>query len=128
MSNAEDLLSTTDEPASALVALIRGHIDFTMTERALCEVYLQELKNLPASDRRRFAGEAASLRRPVDLLEALHPELSQAQAQVRVHAAISAIHSVLLYHSQLDEAGLADELFAVISSTLHARAPHAIIE
>jgi len=52
--------------------------------------------------------------------------LTPAEAQVRVHAAISAIHSVLLYHSPLDETALADELVVVASGTLGIAAPLAM--
>lgn len=54
----------------------------------------------------------------LDLLQAARPELSPGQAQLRVHAAISTIHSCLLYHSSLTPAELANELVIAASDTL----------
>lgn len=48
----------------------------------------------------------------IDLLLMAHPDVTPQQARLRVHAAISAIHSVLLYHSPLD----ADELTVRLGS------------
>lgn len=111
VADAEDLLRTVDEPQSALASLVRGQVEFTLSERALCEVYLQEARNLPQKDLRRLKWKQ---RHYVDLwlelLRAVLPELSAGEAQVRVHGAISTVHSVLRYHARLEGAELASEL------------------
>lgn len=119
MAEAEELLRLTEQPEAALVALVRGHLEFTTSERALCEVYLQELKNLPTNDRRRLRWKQRHyVDLWLDLLQSVHPELTAAQAQVRVHAAISAVHSVLLYHSPLEGPELSEAMVATVCGTL----------
>ena len=111
VADAEELLRTAEQPEVALAWLVRGQVEFTMTERALCEVYLQEARNLPDNDLRRLKWKQ---RHYVDLwqdlLRAVHPELRSGEVQVRVHGAISAVQSMLRYHPQLDDAALASAL------------------
>ena len=65
------------------------------------------MKNLPRADRHRLRWKQRHyVDLWIDLLLMAHPDVTPQQAQLRVHAAISAIHSVLLYHSPLD----ADEM------------------
>jgi AcrR family transcriptional regulator len=126
VSNAEELLRTASQPEAALVSLVRGHVEFTLSERALCEVYLQELKNLPANDRRRLRWKQRHyVDLWLDLLQTARADLTPGQAQVRVHAAISTVHSVLQYHSQLSETVLAEELVVTASDALGISAPTA---
>ena len=113
VSDSEAILRATDQPEVALAALVRGQIDFTLMERALCVVYVGELKNLPRADRHRLRWKQRHyVDLWIDLLLMAHPDVTPEQAQLRVHAAISAIHSVLLYHSPLD----ADELTVQLGS------------
>ena len=112
-------LRETDDPGTALTALVRGHIDFTLMERELCVVYVGELRSLPRTDRHRLRWKQRHyVDLWIDLLRMARPELTPEQAQVRVHATISSIHSVLLYHSPLDQPGLTDEMVMVSGDVL----------
>ncbi|ODU07621.1 MAG: hypothetical protein ABS81_00505 [Pseudonocardia sp. SCN 72-86] len=106
--DAEDSLRASDSPETTLAALVRGQVRFTISERALCQVYLQESRNLPDQDSRRLRWK---MRHYVDLwqeaLVSVREDLSPAQVQVLVHAAISTIHSALRYRNHLDEPDLA---------------------
>lgn len=117
--DAETLLRDADRPEATLSQLVRGQVDFTLGERTLCEVYLQEARNLPEQDLRRLKWKQ---RHYVDfwqdLLQSIHPDLDAGQAQVRVHAAISAVHSVLKYRPHLDDPDLAGALFSVACAVL----------
>lgn len=111
VEQAEHMLRRAGPPDVALATLVRVLVDFTMNDRTLNQVYLQESRNLPQNDLRRLR---CKQRHYVDLwqdlLRSAHPGLTVAQAQVRVHAAISGVHSVLFYRPQLSAAELAEEL------------------
>ncbi len=117
--DAETLLRDAGRPEATLSMLVRGQVDFTLGERALCEVYLQESRNLPEQDLRRLKWKQ---RHYVDLwqdlLQSVHPSLDAGEAQVQVHAAISAVHSVLKYHPRQEGAVLADTLYSVACAIL----------
>jgi AcrR family transcriptional regulator len=112
-TDAEAALQGCDDPVETLGALVRGQVRFTIDERQLCRVYLQESRNLPEGDQRRLRWKQ---RHYIDLwqdvLGAIQPDLSQPERQVLVHATISGMHSVLRFHSPLGE----DELAAVMES------------
>jgi AcrR family transcriptional regulator len=103
LADAEAGLRGESDPRATLAALVAGQVRFTIDERTLCQVYLQEARNLPDGDLRRLRWKQ---RHYVDLwldvLGTVRPELSQAHAQVLVHAAISSIHSILRHRSGLD--------------------------
>jgi AcrR family transcriptional regulator len=112
-ADAEVMLREYEQPELTLASLVRGQVAFTLNERSLCEVYLQEARNLPEAGQRRLKWKQ---RHYVDLwqdlLRSVHPELDAGGAQVRVHGAISAIHSCLLYRAHVDEVALASMLEA----------------
>jgi AcrR family transcriptional regulator len=113
VAEAEAMLREGGQPELTLASLVRGQVTFTLSERTLCEVYLQEVRNLPEVDLRRLKWKQ---RHYVDLwqdlLRSVHPELTAGEAQVRVHGAISTVHSCLRYHAHVDEAALAGMLEA----------------
>ncbi|WP_214103368.1 TetR/AcrR family transcriptional regulator [Acrocarpospora catenulata] len=111
VTDAEATLRTVSEPRQTLAALVRAHVAFTMDERDLCQIYLRESRNLPDGDHRRLRWKQRHyLDLWHDVLCAVRPELDPAHAQVRVHAAISCIHSILRYRSPLPYEELADQL------------------
>jgi AcrR family transcriptional regulator len=113
IADAEVMLRERGQPELTLASLVRGQVAFTLNERSLCQVYLQEVRNLPEADLRRLKWKQ---RHYVDLwqdlLRSIHPDLDPGEVQVRVHGAISTIHSCLLYHAYVDEAALASMLEA----------------
>jgi AcrR family transcriptional regulator len=117
--DAEASLRTSGSAEETLAALVRGQVRFTITERALCQVYLQESRNLPEQDNRRLRWKQ---RHYIDLwqevLMTARGDLTPAQVQVLVHAAISAVHSWLRYRSHLQEEELAEFLEQVACSMM----------
>ncbi|OXM67143.1 TetR family transcriptional regulator [Amycolatopsis sp. KNN50.9b] len=117
--DAEDALRTSETPETTLAALVRGQIRFTIGERALCQVYLQEARNLPEQDSRRLRWKQ---RHYIDLwqevLVSVRDDLTPPEAQVLVHAAISAVHSSLRYRNHLSEPEMARFLERVACSML----------
>jgi AcrR family transcriptional regulator len=97
------------EPLPALRALIQGQIRFVVDDRAVAQVYYQEIANLPAEDRRRLRRkQRLYLEEWVHQLAMLRPGVSDAEQRARVHAAIGAIQSVLRYQSGLAAQQLED--------------------
>lgn len=120
--DAEDALRHSDGPAATLATLVRGQVRFTLSERTLCRVYLQESRSLPEPDMRRLRWKQ---RHYVDLWQegvtSVRDDLSPAEAQTLVHAAIAAIHSSLRYRTHLDDAELGPFLERVACSMLAVR-------
>jgi AcrR family transcriptional regulator len=113
IADAEVMLREGDTAELTLVSLVRGQVEFTLTERTLCEVYLQESRNLPEADLRRLKWKQRHyVALWQDLLRSVHTELTSGEVQVRVHGAINAIHSCLRYHAHVDDAALAAMLEA----------------
>jgi AcrR family transcriptional regulator len=97
------------DPLSALRALIRGQLRFVVDDRAVAQVYYQEIANLPAEDSQRLRRkQRLYLEEWVHQLAVLRPGASDAELHARVHAAIGAIQSVLRYHSGLAAEQLED--------------------
>lgn len=117
--DAEKSLQASEGSATTLAALVRGQVRFTIDERALCQVYLQEARSLPDKDIRRLRWKQ---RHYIDLwqeaLASLREDLTPAQVQVLVHAAISAIHSSLRYRNHLTGTELATFLVQVACAML----------
>ncbi len=103
IAEAEVSLRESDDPRATLVSLVRDQVLFTIEERTLCKVYVEEARNLPPGDYRRLRWKQ---RHYVDLwqdvLRAVRPDLSGPQAQTLVHASIAVIQSVLRYRTEFD--------------------------
>jgi AcrR family transcriptional regulator len=119
VAEAEQAKSSLADPQSLLEALVDGHVSFTLTQREVCLIYLQESRNLPEADQRRLRWKQ---RRYLDLwLDALalvRDDLSPEEVKVVVHACISAIHSALQYQTSLDDETQAQRLRTVALATL----------
>ena len=113
VAEAEATLRTTDDPLVTLAELLRGQVRFTMEERRLCQVYLQESRHLPAGDLRRLRWKQ---RHYVDLwqdvLASACPDTTPMIRQATVHSAIAGVHAILQYRSRLPD----DELAALTES------------
>lgn len=103
--DAEDALRASETSEATLAALVRGQVRFTIGERTLCQVYLQEAHNLPEADSRRLRWKQ---RHYIDLwqeaLVSMRDDLTPPEVQMLVHAAIAAVHSSLRYRSHMGEA------------------------
>lgn len=125
--DAEGALRASDDPRATLTSLVEGQVRFTLAERRLCQVYLQESRNVPEQDLRRLRWKQ---RHYIDLwqdvLSAVQPDLGPAEAKIRVHAAISAIHSCLRYRIEIPESELAAFLAKAAERALgvDAATPH----
>jgi AcrR family transcriptional regulator len=88
----------------AIDQLIAGQIEFVVGNRAIAQVYHNEINNLPDEDRRRLRRkQRLYLEEWGHLLRELRPELDDAYARTLVHAAIGAAQSTLFHNIGLPE-------------------------
>lgn len=117
--DATQILARGQEPAQALVDLIRAHVRITLEDRTLMRVYHNEMTNLPPDDSHRLRRkQRLYIEEWVHVLDLLRPELDDAVARALVHAAIGAVHSTLFYASGLPADRLARLMAAAAESIL----------
>jgi AcrR family transcriptional regulator len=122
---AGEILAAGGPDAQTLSHLVRDHIEVALRHRDVLAVYHFELHTLPDEDRRRLRrGERHYIEEWVHLLAPLRPDLADAELRLAVHAAISAIHATLFFHSGLPEARLADLLETMAHGCLGTTSEH----
>ena len=105
LEEERQIVQDVSDLPSALRRLIAGQVEFVVADREVAQVYHREISNLPEEDRRRLRRkQRLYVEEWVHLLNELRPDLTDTDARVIVHAAISAIQSTLFHSS-----GLADE-------------------
>lgn len=126
---AEESLGVQNDPRSTLTALVAGQITFATRDRQLGRVYIQEALNLPPADLRRLRWKQ---RHYVDLwqevVRAIRPELSGAEVQTIVYAAIGGIHSILHYEPVMQGKQLERYLAELTFQTMGIEPPAGLAE
>lgn len=120
IANADSALADhhLGAPTTA-AALVRSHVELTVTERRLLRVYVQEARNLPEPDQLRLRWKQRHyLDLWIDVLCSARPELTRAEAQLAVHACIGCIHSILMFHPDLEQGELTRRLEATAMGIL----------
>jgi AcrR family transcriptional regulator len=117
---AEQLWSS--EPSEpGLDAYVRSHIEFTLDNVELIELWYAEARHLPVearTDQRRL--QRRYLEGWVDALLAARPELAQDEARLMVRAAIGLIHSLAHSENLFDRAHTRATLYRMTMSALEA--------
>jgi AcrR family transcriptional regulator len=110
IDTATEAAASGSDPASVLTALIAGHVDFALRDRAVLAVYAQEQHSLPAEDRRRLR---RNQRRYVELWKdvvlAAQPALGERQALARVEGVFGLLNSVPDVSTSFDDEDLRRE-------------------
>jgi AcrR family transcriptional regulator len=82
------------DPARALVELVAFHVDFALGDPAVIALHLHELDRLPHEPRRQIRRlQRSYVEEWVEVLTALRPELTAAEARVLAHAAFGLMNS-----------------------------------
>jgi len=122
LAASEEIEKLDCSPAEALDRLVSFHLATAVAERALLAVWLREFQSLPDSDQKRIGD------RHVDYvavwaatLAQLRPELSPAEAQTVVRAALGAINSIALQDPGLPPETLEALLGAAARAVLTSR-------
>lgn len=117
LSSAGRIVEEARDEQRALTLLVRDQVSFAVDDREVLVVYMREIHNLPAEDRRRLRRkQRLYLEEWVHLLGELRPALGDAEARALVHAAIGSIQSVLNHHSGLPDERLAE----LVTGAAHA--------
>ncbi|MET0767374.1 MAG: helix-turn-helix domain-containing protein, partial [Aeromicrobium sp.] len=103
IDDAAGVLRQEIEADRQLGMLVDVQVQFTLSQRVLGRVYVQEEHNLPALDRRRLRRKQRDY---IDLWEdalaRARPGLAPSDTHALVNIAVGAIHSALRFQSDLD--------------------------
>lgn len=87
-------VDAADTPASALDALVEFHLDFVLGEPDLIRIQDRDLSSLPEDARRQVRHtQRKYVELWVEILEQLDPNLEQADARIKAHAAFGLLNS-----------------------------------
>jgi AcrR family transcriptional regulator len=117
LSDEQAIVDREPDLAQAVARLIDGQVEFVVGNRAIAQVYHNEINNLPEEDRRRLRRkQRLYLEEWVHLLREMRPGLDDAYARTIVHAAIGAVQSTLFHNVGLPD----DRLRAALAGSAHA--------
>jgi AcrR family transcriptional regulator len=123
IDTATEAAASGSDPGAVLTALIAGHVDFALRDRAVLAVYAQEQHSLPAEDRRRLRRKQ---RRYVelwkDVLLATGSSVSDRQALARVEGVFGLLNSVPDVSTSFDDEDLRREFEQMAVAALLAPA------
>ncbi|REE94884.1 TetR/AcrR family transcriptional regulator [Thermomonospora umbrina] len=106
------------DPAEALDALLRWHIDFALANRALITVHERELDNVPEPQRHEIRrAQRAYVEEWVGVLRRLHT-VPEERARAAVHAVFGLLNSTPHSAGALDRAAMAGLLHAMAAAAL----------
>ena len=107
LASAADAVGSGRPDREVLAELVRGQVSFAVDEGQLVRLYQREVHTLPEADQRRLRRmQRHYLEEWVHTLRELRPELVDAGARARVHAAIGAIQSAVTWNAGLPRAEL----------------------
>jgi AcrR family transcriptional regulator len=87
-------VAEADGPSDALDALVRGHIDFALDDRALIILHDRELDRLRDSDRKLVRQlQRQYLEQWVAVVREVHPDAAEAEVRAAVHAVFGLLNS-----------------------------------
>jgi AcrR family transcriptional regulator len=114
-----ELLSEASDPATALVAIVRLHVEFAIEQRENVAVWRQEFQNLPGPDRWRLRrAQRLYVEEWVHLVHELRPEFSDTEVRAAVHAAIGLLQSPSDFQSGLHEEDAVNLLMSMALAAL----------
>jgi AcrR family transcriptional regulator len=114
-----DLLSEASDPATALQAVVRLHVEFAIEQRENVAVWRQEFQNLPEPDRWRLRrAQRLYVEEWVHLVHELRPEFSDTEVRAAVHAAIGLLQSPSDFQSGLHEEAAVNLLMSMALAAL----------
>ena len=117
-----ELVSEAPDPSSALLAIVRLHVQFAIEQRENVAVWRQEFQNLPETDRWRLRrAQRLYVEEWVHLVQELRPEFSDTEVRAAVHGAIGLLQSPSDFRSGLPAEATVDLLTSMALAALGAR-------
>lgn len=113
------VIESRSDIARTLDLLIKDQVEFVVGNRAIAQVYHNEIANLPAEDRSRLRRkQRLYVEEWVNVLHEMRPDLDDAHARTLVHASINAIQSALFHKAGHDGDRMGDVLAGAARSIL----------
>ena len=117
-----ELVSEAPDPSSALLAIVRLHVQFAIEQRENVAVWRQEFQNLPETDRWRLRrAQRLYVEEWVHLVQELRPEFSDTEVRSAVHGAIGLLQSPSDFQSGLPAEATVNLLMSMALAALGAR-------
>jgi AcrR family transcriptional regulator len=114
-----DVVSEAADPASALRAIVRLHVEFAIEQSENLAVWRQEFQNVPEADRWRLRrSQRLYVEEWVHLVHELRPEFSDTELRAAVHAAIGLLQSPSDFQGGLPEEAAVDLLMSMALTAL----------
>jgi Transcriptional regulator len=105
------VVTTAEDPATALDGLLEVQISFALDQPALIRVHDQELGNVPEPERRRIRRlQRLYVEEWVTVLAELHPHCPPPRLRAATHAVFGLLNSTPHSAGELDRAAMADLL------------------
>lgn len=105
------VMESRSDLARTLDLLIESQVEFVVGNRAIAQVYHNEIASLPAEDRSRLRRkQRLYVEEWVHVLHEMRPDLDDAHARTLVHASVNAIQSALFHKAGLDDDRMRDVL------------------
>jgi AcrR family transcriptional regulator len=113
------LVSEAPDPAAALLAIVRLHVEFAIEQSENVAVWRQEFQNLPETDRWRLRrSQRLYVEEWVHLVHELRPEFSDTEVRAAVHAAIGLLQSPSDFQSGLEGEAAVNLLMSMAMAAL----------
>ena len=114
-----EVVSQAPDPASALRAIVRLHVEFAIEHRENLAVWRQEFQNVPEADRWRLRrSQRLYVEEWVHLVHELRPEFSDTELRAAVHAAIGLLQSPSDFQGGLDTEAAVNFLMSMALAAL----------
>ena len=114
-----DLLAEASDPGTALLAVLRLHVEFAIEQRQNVAVWRQEFQNLPEPDRWRLRrAQRLYVEEWVHLVHELRPEFTDTEVRAAVHAAIGLLQSPSDFQSGLPAESVVNLLMSMALAAL----------
>lgn len=120
VADGRDRVAGADDPATALDALLAGHIAFALSEPALITVHDRELGNVPEPERRTIRRlQRSYLEQWVAVLQRLRPEVPAATLRAATHATFGLLNSTPHSAGAVDRQAMARLLHGMAQAALN---------
>src|SRR5439155_10604421 len=121
-NRVRELVSEASDPSSALLAIVRLHVEFAMEQRENVAVWRHEFQNLPETDRWRLRrAQRLYVEEWVHVVQELRPEFSDTEVRAAVHGAIGLLQSPSDFQSGLPAEATVNLLMSMALAALGAR-------
>lgn len=119
-----DIASDSVDAETALTAIVAHHAEFARDKGEVLATWRQEFRNLPTEDAWRLRRmQRLYIEEWAQVVAAVRPDLSDAEARAAVHAALAVLHSVTEHQTGLPTESLTQLLASMAIAAVRGGAP-----